>query len=191
MASAAVAAVVCLELPLFSVRPARPDDLPALTAVIEERAAWMRERGLEDWEGWLSSAPMMAMRAVRPRSPGWVLEHAREGVVGCTQLSDRPLDEGWSDAERDEPALYLNTTVTDPAWRWHRPGALLAAWALRRAAATDRTWVRRGCTGEGLLRYYRDGQGFDLVRTVRSEQTVTHLLARRAAATDGPSTLKA
>lgn len=189
-----MAAVVCLELPLFSVRPARPDDLPALTSVIEDRAAWMRERGLEDWAGWLSSAPMMAARAVRPRSPGWVLEHARERVVGCTQLSDRPLDEGWSVAERDAPALYLNTTVTDPAWRRHRPGALLAAWALERAAATGHTWVRRGCTSEELLRYYRDVQGFDLVRTVRSGGTVTHLLARRVAGTgaaDGPSARQA
>ncbi|MFD4589044.1 GNAT family N-acetyltransferase [Streptomyces sp. NPDC058434] len=168
---------------MFSVRPARPDDLSALTSVIEDRAAWMRERGLDDWEGWLSSAPMMAARAVRSRSPGWVLEHARGRVVGCTSLSDRPLDEGWSVAEGEEPALYLNTTVTDPAWRRYRPGALLAAWVLERAAATGRTWVRRGCTSEELMRYYRDVQGFGLVRTVRSDQTVTHLLARRVAGT--------
>ncbi|MFI6036043.1 GNAT family N-acetyltransferase [Streptomyces sp. NPDC051315] len=172
---------------MFSVRLARPDDELALVSLIEDRAAWMRERGLEDWEGWLSSAPMMAARAVRPRSPAWVLEHARGRVVGCTTVSDRPLDEGWSSAERDEPALYLNTTVTDPAWRQHRPGALLAAWAVRRAAATGRTWVRRGCTSEGLLRYYRDGQGFDLVRTVRSGGTMTHLLARHVAGPVGPT----
>ncbi|MFE0457359.1 GNAT family N-acetyltransferase [Streptomyces sp. NPDC058914] len=166
------------------MRPASPDDVPALTALIGRRAAWMRERKLEDWEGWSSSAALMAARAARPRSPGWVLEHIGGAVVGCTTVSDRSLDAGWTVAEQGEAALYLNTTVTDPAWRRFRPGALLAAWTLHRAATTGRSWVRRGCTSDGLLRYYRDVQGFALVRTVRGEHTVTHLLARQATASD-------
>ncbi|MFI1976990.1 GNAT family N-acetyltransferase [Streptomyces wedmorensis] len=144
----------------------------------------MRERKLEDWEGWSSSAGLMAARAARPRSPAWVLEHDGGAVVGCTIVSDRPLDEGWTDPERDEAALYLNTTVTDPAWRRHRPGALLAAWTLHRAATRGKSWVRRGCANDGLLRYYRDVQGFTLVRTVRGEHAVTHLLARQAKESD-------
>lgn len=110
----------------------------------------MRERQLEDWEGWSSSAAMMAARAARTRSPGWVLEHTEGAVVGCTTVSDRPLDEGWTTAEREETALYLHTTVTDPAWR-----------------------------------------GFTLVRTVRGEHTVTHLLARQATTPDWYTTTPA
>lgn len=151
----------------------------------------MRERQLEDWEGWSSSAAMMAARAARTRSPGWVLEHTKGAVVGCTTVSDRPLDEGWTTAEREETALYLHTTVTDPAWRHCRPGALLAAWALQRAATAGKTWVRRACTSDGLLRYYRDAQGFTLVRTVRGEHTVTHLLARQATRPDWSTTTPA
>ncbi|MGW2447867.1 GNAT family N-acetyltransferase [Streptomyces sp. NPDC001675] len=147
----------------------------------------MRERGFEDWDGWSSSAPLIAARAARAHSPAWVLEHAQGAVVGCTALSDRPLDEGWNSTERAEPALYLNTTVTHPDWRRHHPGSLLAAWALRQAAATGKEWVRRGCTSEGLLRYYRDGQGFGLVRTVRNGETATYLLASRAAHSRWPT----
>ena len=165
---------------VFSARRASPDDVPALTALIKRRAEWMRECGLEDWEGWSSSAALMAARAARPRSPGWVLVHAGGAIVGCTYVSDRPLDEGWTTSEQAEAALYLNSTVTDPAWRRCRPGSQLAAWALHQAAMTGKSWVRRGCTSQGLLRYYRDAQGFTLVRTVRSEHAVTYLLARRA-----------
>jgi hypothetical protein len=169
---------------VFSVRPASSDDVPVLTALIERRAVWMREEGLEDWAGWSSSAALMAARAARPRSPAWVLEHAGGAVVGCTTVSDRPLDEGWTIPEQAEAALYLNTTVTDPAWRRCRPGALLAAWTLHRAATTGKSWVRRSCTSDGLLRYYRDAQRFTPVRAVRGEHTVTHLLARRATTSD-------
>ncbi|MFE6520660.1 GNAT family N-acetyltransferase [Streptomyces sp. NPDC057794] len=79
--------------------------------------------------------------------------------------------------ERAEPALYLSTTCTDPAWRGHRPGALLAAWALEHAAGNGAAWLRRSCDNDRLLRYYRDVQGFTVVRTVVHTGT-THLLAR-------------
>ncbi|WP_309054392.1 GNAT family N-acetyltransferase [Streptomyces sp.] len=162
---------------MFDVRTATVDDAPAVARVIRARAAWMRREGLEDWEAWWHSADAMAARATRPRAPARLLVHRSGAVVGCTTLSATASDEEWSTVEREQPARYLSTTCTDPAWRGHRPGAVLAAWALEETAAAGAAWLRLSCADDRLMRYYRDVQGFALVRTV-TRTGVTYLLAR-------------
>ncbi|MEU9554396.1 GNAT family N-acetyltransferase [Streptomyces fumanus] len=164
---------------MFEVRKATEEDTPAVVRVIRARAGWMRHRGLEDWDGWWHSADAMAARATRPQAPARLLVHRSGVVVGCTTLSATAPDEEWTAAERDQPARYLSTTCTDPAWRRYRPGAVLAAWALDETAAAGAAWLRRSCADDRLMRYYRDAQGFALVRTVTRTGT-TYLLARSA-----------
>lgn len=164
---------------MFVVRSAQPEDTDALAAVIRARALWMRGWGLEDWDAWLGSADLLAARAVRPGSRARLLVHDSGAVVGCTTLSETPSDDGWNPGERAEAALYLSTTCTDPAWRDQRPGSLLVSWALGRAAQEGRSWLRRSCRGDGLLRHYRDVQGFTLVRSLPDDGGTTHLLAAR------------
>ncbi|MFJ2239347.1 GNAT family N-acetyltransferase [Streptomyces sp. NPDC087859] len=152
--------------------------------MIRSRAEWMRHQGLRDWDAWMSSADLMAARATRPRTAAWLLVHGDGSVVGCTTVSAVVPDEGWTARERTQSALYLSTTCTDPAWREHRPGTRLVTWALAYAGQTGAATLRRSCQGPGLLRLYRDVQGFDLVRTVSDGGSPTHLLAR--ATSGGP-----
>jgi hypothetical protein len=82
---------------------------------------------------------------------------------------------GWTPDETAEPAYYLNTTVTDPAFRALRPGTLMAWWAVDRAARHGRAWVRRDCLWPGLVRYYQR-QGFTLLHEVQRTRCRLYLL---------------
>lgn len=79
----------------------------------------------------------------------------------------------------NEPAHYLYSTVTDPAYRDRKPGTVMALWAVDRAARHGRTWVRRGCHFPGLVRYY-ETQGFRLMHEVQRTRTKVYLMGRRA-----------
>jgi len=48
------------------------------------------------------------------------------------------------------------------------------------AARTGRQWVRRGTTEAGLVRYYRDVQGWDVVREKEHKGFLFTGMARRA-----------
>lgn len=69
--------------------------------------------------------------------------------------------------------------MTDPAYREHKPGTLIALWAVDRAAREGKRWVRRGCMFPGLVDYYRT-QGFALLHEVQRTRNRVYLMARRA-----------
>jgi hypothetical protein len=129
--------------------------------MIRARSAWMRERGIPDWE---TSADELAAQAEEAASPVWVLTRAGQ-VVGCTSLYDQSPAWFWTEQERAEPAIFMATTVTHPDYAGQRLGCRLAWWVLDHAARTGRTWVRRGTIEPGLVRYYTDVQGWHVVRT--------------------------
>jgi hypothetical protein len=84
-------------------------------------------------------------------------------VIGCTCLFDESLAWFWTEAERAEPAIFMATTVTDPAYAGERVGCQLAWWVLGHAARAGRAWVRGGTTEAALVRYYgrcRAGRSF-------------------------------
>jgi len=141
------------------MRPADADDRPAVAELFRARSVWMRNRGLEGWQGWGASAEELAVQAGDPDSakvgPVWVLTHD-DGIVGVTTLYEQTPLWGWTDAERAEPAIFLATTCTDPAFAGKRLGCLIAWWALGHASERGFAWVRRGCGYEQLMRYYRE-----------------------------------
>ena len=69
--------------------------------------------------------------------------------------------------------------MTGPAHRQHRPGTLIALWAVDQAARRGRQWVRWGCFFPALVRYYQT-QGFTLVKEQDRRAGRLYLLARRA-----------
>jgi hypothetical protein len=160
---------------VWSMRQARPDDVPSVAKVIEARSVWMEHRGLPSWRDAIDD---LAGQAAAPDTGMWVLTRA-EQIVGCTTLAtDRPLW-GWSRDEADQDAYYLFTTCTHPAWREARPGSLIAWWAVDMAAVEGKQFVRRGCLHPGLVRYYHS-QGFELCHEVRRKNAPVYLMARRA-----------
>ncbi len=159
---------------MFTMRPATAHDTPAVASMITARCAWMEQRGLESWREEVDDLAGQAARGFM-----WVLA-AGDRIVGCTTVLTQALPRQWTREEAGEPSLYLFTTATDPAFRHHRPGTLMALWAVDRAARQGRRWVRQGCFFPELAEYYRS-QGFSLVKEQeRGAGRRLYLLARRA-----------
>ncbi|MCC2280535.1 GNAT family N-acetyltransferase [Streptomyces sp. ET3-23] len=158
------------------MRPATAADIPTIETMILARSAWLEDRGLPSWR---AHAAELAAQAENPNGDVWILADDSGKVIGCTTVQDETPPWGWTEDELAEPAHYLYTTVTDPEIRHHKPGTTIALWAVDRAFAEGRTWVRRGCRLPELVRYYR-GQGFALQHEVQRTHTRIYLMARRA-----------
>lgn len=159
----------------FTIRPARQDDYEHVLRIVLARSAWLEERGMPDWR---SSAEKVAALTRTDDGATWVLE-ADGQPVGCTTVTETTPPLAWTEQELAEPALYLYTTITDPQVREAKPGALIALWAVDRAAREGKQWVRRGCRFDGLVTYYQR-QGFMLVHTMQKTNGPMYLLGRRA-----------
>ncbi|WP_405648536.1 GNAT family N-acetyltransferase [Streptomyces uncialis] len=167
------------------MRPAAIADAPAVRAVVLARSVWMDERGMPSW---CDSADDLAGQTENSDGSMWVLaEEATGRIVGCTTVQRETPPWGWTQEELAEPADYLYTTITDPSDRDHRPGTVIAHWAVDRAARTGRRWVRRGCMFPGLVRYY-ETQGFTLLHEVQRTHNRVYLMARKAEPVIGLST---
>jgi GNAT superfamily N-acetyltransferase len=161
---------------MFQMRPAQASDQQPIARMIHARSTWLVERGLPSWD---AAADGLAAQAAEPTFPVWVLtDHDR--VIGCTSLFDESPAWFWTEQERAEPAIFMATTVTDPAYAGRRIGSQIAWWALDYAARTGRLWVRRGTTEARLVRYYRDVQGWSVVRSLDRDGVSVTGLARRA-----------
>lgn len=143
------------------------------------RTRWMHRSGVQDAEAWESSVPELAAQCGEDPTFMWVLVEG-ERVVGCTSVYPETPPTGWTEAERSESAVFLATTVTDPAYRAHCPGWLIALWALDHAARSGAMWVRRGTTEQPLVDYYRDVQGWRLMHSEPVGERIVHMLGRRA-----------
>lgn len=159
----------------FAVRPATSGDAPAVEALVLARSDWLEERGFPSWR---DDVGLVSALTSNPDGSMWILE-ADGRPVGCTTVTDSTPPMAWTEQELNEPSLYLYTTVTDPAVRAWKPGALLALWALDRAFGEGSTWVRRGCRFPGLVTYYQR-QGFAVIHEMRKSRGPMYLMARRA-----------
>ncbi len=161
---------------MFVMRLATVADVPEVAAMIRSRSTWLEERSLPSRH---DSADNLAAQAENSHGGMWVLENDESHIVGCTTVQEETPPWGWTPAELAEPAHYLFTTVTDPAYRAHKPGTLIALWAVDHAAREGKRWVRRGCMFSGLVGYYRT-QGFTLLHEVQRTHNRVYLMARRA-----------
>lgn len=166
---------------MFVTRRARAGDREAVEELTRARALWMAERGVRGAAGWERFAAESGRQAADPDVPVWVITTDSGRVVGRTTLGEQTPSWGWTDEERTQPAYFLNTTVTHPEFAGRRAGSLLAWWAVDRAAATGRTWVRRAVGPDpGLLRYYCDVQGWQIIHRTERYGEDAYLLGRPA-----------
>ncbi|WP_017602386.1 GNAT family N-acetyltransferase [Nocardiopsis lucentensis] len=158
---------------MFTMRPATEADMLGVASMITARCDWMEQRGLESWRENVDDLAGQAGSGFM-----WVLE-AEGRIVGCTTVMTQAPPKDWTSEEAAEESLYLFTTVTDPGYREHKPGTLIALWAVDQAARQGRQWVRRGCFFPELVKYY-ETQGFALVKEMDRRAGHLYLLARRA-----------
>lgn len=161
---------------MLQMRPAVGDDAEGIATAVRHRVEWMHKRGLKSSS---DIAETLASQAGDPEWPVWVLCDEGGTVLGCTTAFDWSPDWAFTSEERAEPALFLASTWTQPS-DGARYGHLIARWALEHAAATGALHVRRGCFHERLATYYRNVQGWGLLRTLERRGRTAYILTRRA-----------
>jgi GNAT superfamily N-acetyltransferase len=159
---------------VFTIRPATPGDRAGVEELILARSMWLEERGLETWR---DAAGSVASLAGEPGGGMWIVQAGGE-IIGTTTLQTQAPPE-WTAEEAAQPALYLFTTATHPAWRHHRIGTQIAWWATDHAARHDVHWVRRGCYFPRLANHYQH-QDYTLVRTTQRKTRTIYLLQHPA-----------
>ncbi|WP_432014884.1 GNAT family N-acetyltransferase [Streptomyces cucumeris] len=166
---------------MFVIREATVADREAVEELTRARALWMADRGVRGARGWERFAEESGRQAADPDMPVWVLVTDTGRVIGRTTLGEQTPVWGWTEDEQAQPAYFLNTTVTHPEFTGRRAGSLLAWWAVDRAAATGREWVRRAVGPDpGLLRYYCDVQGWRIIHRTERYGEDAYMLGRAA-----------
>ena len=163
---------------MFVMRRASADDESSIVAMTLARADWLDDRGLNG-QGWRQFASEYGRQAVDRNFPIWVLARGDQ-VVGATCLLEESPSWFWTAEECAEPAYFVASTVTDPAFPGQRLGHLMLRWVLDHAARTGKRWVRRGTWEPGLVRYYTQVQGWHIVRERERGGVTVVGLARHA-----------
>lgn len=158
------------------MRLAKPEDSADVARLVDARCDWQEGRGLPSWRG---ARDDLVGSCDNPEQDVWVLVDEAAGVIGQTTVQEVGPPFGWTDAERDEPALYLSGSVTDPAAKALRPGSLMAWWAVDRAARLGVPWVRRHAQVPEVAAYDQS-QGFELVREEQRTHARLYMLARKS-----------
>ncbi|MER0445253.1 GNAT family N-acetyltransferase [Streptomyces sp. Edi4] len=144
--------------PALALALADESDLPALTALYDGAARWMRERGIDQWQPGGKDAAHFRLRM---REGEVWLARAGSAVVGACELwwRDEPA---WG--EQPPVAGYVHRLMVDRATAPRGTGRALLAHAERRVAEAGRALCRLDCRSDNaaLVRYY-EGAGYVVV----------------------------
>ncbi|MEU0350827.1 GNAT family N-acetyltransferase [Streptomyces sp. NPDC006237] len=165
---------------MLSMRPATPADQAGLTAMIQARSDWMKDKQLPNWHSWGKHVHELASNCTRHPSAMWVLTGHDDRILGCTTILRTAAPWTWTTTEAADSAYYLSGTVTDPAERHRKLGAVIAHWVVDRAAREGISRVRRDCSSPALAEYYQQ-QNFQLIRQVSAREGHTSYALERKA----------
>lgn len=172
---------------MYLMRPAVPDDRPAIRTLVAARRQWLHNRNQHrlpaDPAATVDSA---GLHSDDDRPLTWV---ALDGDVLCgvTRLQSDMPHGTWTDTELHEPALLLTDTWTHPDTRSDRFGALIAWWSLGHAAKEGMACVRRIAPVLLVDRFLR--QGWSTQREDRLGGSTKYLLTRPAEPIHGLASL--
>jgi GNAT superfamily N-acetyltransferase len=147
----------------MTIAPATRADLDEVLALLNDAAAWLTSKGLDQW--WYGFGPNRIGPMVDRREV-WI---AREDgqAAGTLTLSVEADPDFWTAQESTERAVYMSKLAIARDKAGAGLGALLLRWAVDRAARDGYAWVRLDAwrTNQELQDYYRR-QGWEYLRTV-------------------------
>jgi hypothetical protein len=156
---------------VFHIRRASVTDFPDILAVLDEQAAWLRERGITQWPSQFSGLGDWRERRL--------LAHCRDGntfllldndcVAGTFTLAgpDPDFVHGWPGPDPERVAVYLYRMAIGRKYAGNDLGGRILNWSAGHAAARGYDWIRGDChRGNTALRRYYEEHGCELVNTV-------------------------
>ncbi|MCA9968890.1 MAG: hypothetical protein KC425_01680 [Anaerolineales bacterium] len=145
---------------VIDTRPARPEDLPLVLAILGEAAAWLRAKGMAPWPALPDAEQARRMAAAIARGEVYTIGIVKNrfGVVRLTWADAAWPDAAWPD---DGLAAYVHDMALRAEMHGQNLGAGMLFWAALQARQRGRPFVRLCCLAEnGRLRRYFEAQGF-------------------------------
>jgi ribosomal protein S18 acetylase RimI-like enzyme len=167
----------------LTFRPAEPDDLDTVDGLRVEATEWLASKGLDQWQPDQARFPTRAGIAAAIARRVCYLAYDQHGtLVGTITVDGRADPEFWTQAEQDEPALYIHRMIVSRQAAGAGLGGRLLDWAADVARRTGRHWVRLDAwKNNPALRRYYERHGFEHVRTVDLPHRGSGTLLQRAA----------
>ncbi|MEU5900269.1 GNAT family N-acetyltransferase [Streptomyces venezuelae] len=153
----------------MNVTYATLDDIPRLQKFRQDAAAWLADRGLDQWS---TVYPDDLLRSsIKAGTVFLFHEEAEEDPVATVTLDTLADPILWTPAEIREPALYVHKLTLSRLGSGSGLGSRILDWCGDRAAQAGCDWLRLDAwtTNTALHTYYRS-QGFTHLRTVHNEQ---------------------
>jgi GNAT superfamily N-acetyltransferase len=147
---------------VLDFKVAQPNELPLVMEILAEAAAWLKERGIDQWpsppnEHWQRR---MAEAIQREEVHTVGIVKNRFGIVRFTWA-----DPYWPD---DNLAGYVHSMAVRSEMHGQNLSGLILFWAMMKVKREGKQFLRLDClAGNGRLRRYYEEQGF----TYRGQRT--------------------
>jgi GNAT superfamily N-acetyltransferase len=162
------------------IRRARPGDVPAVLALLDETVTWLRGRGLQQWLLWPHERDTIAASVVRGEV--WLLPDA-DGVAATVTLTAEPGPGTWSAEDRTVNATYVSRLAVRRDLSGRGVGGQVLEWARDHAHRRGDTAVRVSAwPGNPFLDDYLQRHGFRYLWTVAGPLATSRTLFTRRAA---------
>lgn len=137
------------------------DDIVEVATMWNRSAAWLRSRGLDQWQ---YPVKWENIRKTVADGTCWLVTTADGRVIGTITV-ESIADPYWHPSDNPDDALYVHRMVVDNGARGSELGAALLDWAACRARKAGKSWLRLDVwkSNSALHQYYID-RGFSLVR---------------------------
>ena len=134
---------------------AQPEDLLLVMEILAEAAAWLKQKGINQWPSPPNEHWQRRMAAAVERGELFTF-----GIVKNRFAIARFT---WTDPywPNDNLAGYLHTMAVRPAMQGQNVGGLILFWAMMKTKQEGRQFLRLDClAGNGRLRHYYEELGF-------------------------------
>jgi GNAT superfamily N-acetyltransferase len=166
------------------------DDIIEVATLWNRSAAWLRSRGLDQWQ---YPVKWENIRRTAANGTCWLVT-ADDGRTVGTITVESEADPYWLPSDDPDDALYIHRMVVDNGARGSELGSALLDWAARRARRAGKSWLRLDAwkSNPALHKYYLD-RGFRLVRIDDDPSDPSGACFQRAASVElnlGPAVIE-
>jgi GNAT superfamily N-acetyltransferase len=165
---------------MMTIARAELPDIPDVLQLLNTAAAWLHERGIDQWPHEFTAervAPHVAMAQV------WLVRDDDGLAVGTMRLTTDADPDFWTPTESAEEAIYVSGLAINRSGAGL--GALMLRWAADYAGRLGWHWLRLDARRDNakLHRYYLD-RGWRYLRTVTAPGRFSGALFDHAALPD-------
>ncbi|MCL4262271.1 MAG: GNAT family N-acetyltransferase [Anaerolineae bacterium] len=158
---------------LLDFTVARPEDLPLVMEILAEAAAWLKQKGIDQWPSPPNEHWQRRMAEAIQREEVYTIGIVKNrfGIVRFTWA-----DPYWPD---DNLAGYVHSISVRSEMHGQNLGGLILFWAMMKTKQEGRQFLRLDClAGNGRLRRYYEDQGFSYQGEVIDQDYLAALYER-------------